>query len=71
MKRKEITYGETCKRFFTSIWDRAVAEPIPLNELVKLIISKDNSKNSAKSKDGNARKRIDRAIKYGSLKRTN
>ena len=61
--------GKPAKDFFSSIWDRAVAEPIPLNELVKLIVSKDNSKNSAKSKDGNARKRIDRAIKYGALKK--
>ena len=66
---KKLLMGKPAKDFFTSIWDRAVAEPIPLNELVKLIISKDNSKNSAKSKDGNARKRIDRAIKYGSLKK--
>ena len=66
---KKLLMGKPAKDFFSSIWDRAGAEPIPLNELVKLIVSKDNSKNSAKSKDGNARKRIDRAIKYGALKK--
>lgn len=66
---KKLLMGKPAKDFFSSIWDRAVVEPIPLNELVKLIVSKDNSKNSVKSKDGNARKRIDRAIKYGALKK--
>ena len=40
-----------------------------MNELVKLIVSKDNSKNTDKAKDGNARKRIDRGIKYGTLRK--
>lgn len=66
---RKLLMGKPAKEFFSSIWDRAVAEPIPLNELVKLIVSKDNSKNSVKSKDGNARKRIDRGIKYGTLRK--
>ena len=61
--------GKPAKDFFTSIWDRDTKSPIPLNELVKLIISKDNSKNTIKAKDGNARKRIDRTIRYGSLRK--
>lgn len=66
---KKLLMGKPAKDFFSSIWDRATTEPIPLNELVKLIVSKDNSKNSAKSKGGNARKRIERAIKYGALRK--
>ena len=52
-----------------SVLDRRTTDPIPLNELVKLIVSKDNSKNTDKAKDGNARKRIERGIKYGTLKK--
>jgi len=66
---KKLLMGKPAKDFFSAIWDRGTSEPIPLLELVKLIVSKDNSKNSAKSKDGNARKRIDRAIKYGALEK--
>lgn len=66
---RKLLMGKPAKDFFTSIWDRDTTSPIPLNELVKLIISKDNSKNTIKAKDGNARKRIDRAIKYGSLRK--
>lgn len=66
---KKLLMGKPAKDFFTSIWDRDTKSPIPLNELVKLIISKDNSKNTIKAKDGNARKRIDRAIRYGSLRK--
>lgn len=66
---KKLLMGKPAKDFFTSIWNRGATEPIPLNELVKLIVSKDNSKNTTKSKDGNARKRIDRAIKFGTLRK--
>ena len=66
---RKLLMGKPAKEFFSSIWDRAVTEPIPLNELVKLIVSKDSSKNTSKNKDGNARKRIDRAVKYGTLKK--
>lgn len=66
---KKLLMGKPAKDFFSSIWNRTVAEPIPLNELVKLIVSKDNSRNTDKAKDGNARKRIDRAIKYGALRK--
>lgn len=66
---RKLLMGKPAKDFFSSIWDRAVAEPIPLNELVKLIVSKDSSKNTSKAKDGNARKRIDRAVKYGALRK--
>ena len=66
---KKLLMGKPAKDFFTSIWDRDTTSPIPLNELVKLIISKDNSKNTIRAKDGNARKRIDRAIRYGSLRK--
>ena len=37
--------------------------------LTEANLIKDNSKNTIKAKDGNARKRIDRAIKYGSLRK--
>lgn len=66
---RKLLMGKPAKEFFSSIWDRGTTEPIPLGELVKLIVSKDNSKNTAKSKDGNARKRIDRGIKYGTLRK--
>ena len=66
---KKLLMGKPAKEFFSSIWDRNTIEPIPLNELVKLIVSKDNSKNTDKAKDGNARKRIDRGIKYGTLRK--
>lgn len=66
---RKLLMGKPAKDFFTSIWDRDTTSPIPLNELVRLIISKDNSRNTIKAKDGNARKRIDRAIKYGSLRK--
>ncbi len=64
---KKLLMGKPAKDFFSAIWDRDLKEPIPLLELVKLVVSKDNTKNSAKAKEGNARKRIDRAVKYGSL----
>lgn len=66
---RKLLMGKPAKDFFSSIWDRGTTESIPLSELVKLIVSKDNSKNTAKAKDGNARKRIDRAIKYGDLRK--
>ena len=66
---KKLLMGKPAKEFFSSIWDRRTTDPIPLNELVKLIVSKDNSKNTDKAKDGNARKRIERGIKYGTLKK--
>lgn len=65
-ERKLLT-GKPSKDFFGAIWDRDSKEPIPLLELVRLIVSNDKTKNSAKAKDGNARKRIDRAVKYGTL----
>ncbi len=64
---KKLLMGKPAKDFFSAIWDRDLKEPIPLLELVKLVVSKDNTKNGAKAKEGNARKRIDRAVKYGSL----
>ena len=66
---KKLLMGKPAKEFFSSIWDRGTTEHIPLNELVKLIVSKDKSKNTDKTKDGNARKRIDRGIKYGTLRK--
>ena len=70
MKRKKNYLWENLQKIFSLLfWDRDTKSPIPLNELVKLIISKDNSKNTIKAKDGNARKRIDRAIRYGSLRK--
>ena len=66
---KKLLMGKPAKEFFSSIWDRNTIEPIPLNELVKLIVSKDHSKSTDKAKDGNARKRIDRGIKYGTLRK--
>lgn len=66
---RKLLMGKPVKDFFSSIWDRDPKYPIPLVELVKLIVSKDNTKNNIKTKDGNARKRIDRAIKSGSLKK--
>jgi predicted ATP-dependent serine protease len=66
---RKLLMGKPAKEFFSSIWDRGTTEPIPLGELVKLIVSKDNSKNTDKAKDGNARKRIERGIKYGTLKK--
>lgn len=66
---KKLLMGKPAREFFSSIWNRGTTEPIPLNELVKLIVSKDKSKNADKTKDGNARKRIDRGIKYGTLRK--
>lgn len=64
---RKLLMGKPANDFFNSVWDRETNLPIPLKELVKLIVSKDTTKNDAKTKDGNARKRIDRAIKYGAL----
>lgn len=66
---RKLLMGKPAKDFFQSIWDRDISKPIPLNELVKLIVSKDNTNNNIKAKNGNARKRIDRGIKYGSLQK--
>lgn len=66
---KKLLMGKPAKDFFTSIWDRDTTSPIPLNELVKLIAANDKSKNTPKAKEGNARKRIDRAAKYGALRK--
>ena len=66
---RKLLMGKPAKDFFGALWDRETSEPIPLLELVKLIVSNDKTKNSAKAKDGNARKRIDRAIKFGALKK--
>lgn len=64
---RKLLMGKPAKDFFSAIWDRGINEPIPLSELVKLIASKDNTKNTVKAKESNARKRIDRAVKFGTL----
>lgn len=66
---RKLLMGKPAKDFFGALWDREHSEPIPLLELVKLIVSNDKTKNSVKAKDGNARKRIDRAIKFGALRK--
>lgn len=64
---RKLLMGKPAKEFFASIWNRKETDPIPLNELVKLIVSKDSTKNTDKAKESNARKRIERGIKYGTL----
>lgn len=66
---RKLLMGKPAKEFFASIWDRKESDPIPLNELVKMIVSRDSSKNTDKAKEGNARKRVERGIKFGTLRK--
>ena len=62
-----LIMGKPPKEFFRSIWNKPLSEPIPLLELVKLVVKADKSKRSEKTKDNSARKRIERAIMSGTL----
>lgn len=62
-----LIMGKPPKEFFRSIWNKPLSDPIPLLELVKLVVKADKSKRSEKTKDNSARKRIERAITSGTL----
>ena len=62
---KKLLMGKPAKDFFTSIWDRDTTSPIPLNELVKLIISKDNSKNKNNRNNGKGNRQDRKPKKEG------
>lgn len=64
---RSLIMGKPSNDLFRLVWDRPDNEPIPLVELVKLVVAKDKSKSTAKTKDNNARKRIERAVASGIL----